>query len=213
MGLPVAKRTVRGAAGGSPASAEASPAAAQELPKRNNLGSLDDAEAASAPPSPSGADTNPSKSVPIGESSISASTRARISTAGSLSTQDSSLRERLDSGAGTPVLDQTTSQRSSGRSEGQVAIRVVARIRPKLPREAATPDGVECLSDGATITLTDGSEKRHFALDEVIDSRDPTDPHGTQAATFDRVGRDLVNASTKEHVVRDRPSATVLISP
>jgi len=48
---------------------------------------------------------------------------------------------------------------------------VVARIRPKLPKENTEPDGVEVYSDGQTMGITNGREKKQYTLDQVFDSR------------------------------------------
>jgi hypothetical protein len=106
-----------------------------------------------------------------------------------------------------------------------VAIRVVARLRPRLPRELREPEGIEVLGDGVSLLLTDGSEasqrstglfshrrarsdcgdsadaapvaNKVYTLDDVIDSRDPSDLRGTQAAVYERLGRELLNESLK----------------
>lgn len=49
---------------------------------------------------------------------------------------------------------------------------VVARIRPKLPKEDKEPDGVEVYSDAQTLSIyNNGREKKQYTLDQVFDSR------------------------------------------
>jgi len=72
------------------------------------------------------------------------------------------------------------------------AIKVIARIRPKMPKEHFHKDGVEVMADGVSVQLSDGTDKKHFTLDDVIDSRVP---EGSQSVVFSRFGRDLLNHS------------------
>jgi len=80
------------------------------------------------------------------------------------------------------------------KDERETAIKVVARVRPKLPKESMEAIGVE--TDGSSIQLTDGRATRTFTVDEVIDSQHG-DANGTQSAVFNRVGRELMNSSLK----------------
>mmetsp|Transcript_62760 Transcript_62760/g.149753 ORF Transcript_62760/g.149753 Transcript_62760/m.149753 type:complete len:1223 (-) Transcript_62760:19-3687(-) len=72
-------------------------------------------------------------------------------------------------------------------------IRVVARIRPAITAKGEDNAGAELL-DHATIRLTNGRDEKLFAFDAVLDSRTQA---GSQAALFDKVGKDLMQLAMK----------------
>lgn len=83
-----------------------------------------------------------------------------------------------------PAVQKRAPQRSTTQANmdpvsenGQAAsatasVVVVARIRPKLPKEDKEPDGVEVYSDAQTLSIyNNGREKKQYTLDQVFDSR------------------------------------------
>lgn len=60
----------------------------------------------------------------------------------------------------------------NGGASATASVVVVARIRPKLPKEDKEPDGVEVYSDAQTLSIfNNGREKKQYTLDQVFDSR------------------------------------------
>lgn len=118
---------------------------------------------------------------------------------GSLSPNNDRPRRSQASRASMGSVTSETAPKSV-KTEGfeTSSIKVVARIRPKLPHELLSPDGVEALQDGVSIQLTDGVDKKTFTFDDVIDSRTP---EGSQSTVFDRFGRDLMNHSMRGYNV------------
>eukprot|EP00929_Paragymnodinium_shiwhaense_P031042 TRINITY_DN1747_c0_g1_i1.p1 TRINITY_DN1747_c0_g1~~TRINITY_DN1747_c0_g1_i1.p1 ORF type:complete len:1661 (+),score=344.44 TRINITY_DN1747_c0_g1_i1:135-5117(+) len=78
-----------------------------------------------------------------------------------------------------------------GNTEG-LSISVVARVRPRTPKEVQDKECVQTAPDNKTLVLSDGRNQRQFAVDEVFDDR--TD-QGSQQAVFKRFGYDLVLSS------------------
>lgn len=91
--------------------------------------------------------------------------------------------------------------RMSNQEVPSCSIRVVVRIRPSLPKERSEAQGVESLSDGKSVMLTDGEQKKQFTVDEVIDSRPNSPLDGSQTAVYNSVGRDLLTQSMKGYNV------------
>jgi len=116
-------------------------------------------------------------------------------------------QSEIASGANRPrAMSMVMSRHRTERSDVNPAdkdsfIKVVARVRPTLPHEEANDeeDGVDVGGDGQTLVLTDGRERKQFAVDRVFDSR--SDTSGSQAAFFKHFGRDLVNQSLKGYNV------------
>jgi len=77
--------------------------------------------------------------------------------------------------------------------EASASVKVVARIRPRLSKEAHFLDGVEASLDRRSVVLNPKQgDKKTFAFDQVFDARET---HGSQLAIFDSFGRELVNQS------------------
>lgn len=68
-------------------------------------------------------------------------------------------------------------------------IRVVARIRPQLPKEADEIDCVEVLDETQIVIRSETGEQKLFCVDEVFDSRLD---NVTQATVYSRLGTDLI---------------------
>lgn len=81
-------------------------------------------------------------------------------------------------------------------SAPEAAVRVAARIRPKLSSELMEAEGVEAPEDGQHIVLTNGRERRKYTVDQVFDSRSE---QGSQALFFEAFGRDMLNSSLRDH--------------
>lgn len=97
------------------------------------------------------------------------------------------------SGAATPRIVAGSASPRDGGAPG-ASICVAARVRPRLQHEAQEPVGVEMGADGQSLVLNDGrGGLKQFAADEVFDSR--VEAQGSQAALFDRFGRNLVHQS------------------
>lgn len=95
--------------------------------------------------------------------------------------------------------DSASGATESARSSQGAPIRVVARIRPKLPHELPEPDGIEAAADGRSLVLSDGrGNQKPFAVDGVFDSRTE---QGSQAAVFEKFGKDFVLHSLKGYNV------------
>eukprot|EP00434_Breviolum_minutum_P037810 symbB.v1.2.033527.t1/scaffold4171.1/size43550/2 len=70
-----------------------------------------------------------------------------------------------------PVAENGAAAAASAAS-ATASVVVVARIRPKLPKEDKEPDGVEVYSDAQTLSIyNNGREKKQYTLDQVFDSR------------------------------------------
>jgi len=80
----------------------------------------------------------------------------------------------------------------------ETSIKVVVRVRPKLPNEMAERDGVKAAAGGKTLVLTNGQEQRQFGVDAVFDSR--TD-QGSQTVVYEQFGKDFVELSLKGYNV------------
>jgi len=123
---------------------------------------------------------------------------------------------RLRTGQGRLPLPTTGASAAAGTTEGKEHgaaspvrrersmaardfIRVVGRIRPKLPDEVKVNSGVECQIDGRTIVVSNGrGDRRHFTVDQIFDSQKS---QGSQLEVFAQFGRDLVNHSLRGYNV------------
>ncbi|CAJ1403353.1 unnamed protein product [Effrenium voratum] len=70
-----------------------------------------------------------------------------------------------------PPARATTQANLEGGAEATASVVVVARIRPKLPKEESERDGVETYLDGQTVGIFNGRDKKQYTLDQVFDSR------------------------------------------
>jgi len=69
------------------------------------------------------------------------------------------------------TLEGANLEAGGDQAVASASVVVVARIRPKLPKENTEPDGVEVYPDGQTMGITNGREKKQYTLDQVFDSR------------------------------------------
>eukprot|EP00931_Biecheleriopsis_adriatica_P103666 TRINITY_DN7846_c0_g1_i1.p1 TRINITY_DN7846_c0_g1~~TRINITY_DN7846_c0_g1_i1.p1 ORF type:complete len:1293 (-),score=227.72 TRINITY_DN7846_c0_g1_i1:107-3985(-) len=74
--------------------------------------------------------------------------------------------------------------------------KVYLRVRPRRPREALEPQGVDVFPGKATVQLTNGQDLKTFTVDEVFDSGNP-EGRGTQAHVFSLLGRQLVEQAVQ----------------
>eukprot|EP00438_Fugacium_kawagutii_P008788 Skav235603 [mRNA] locus=scaffold3336:62397:75127:+ [translate_table: standard] len=71
-----------------------------------------------------------------------------------------------------PPQRSTTQANMDPAASATASVVVVARIRPKLPKEDKEPDGVEVYSDSQTLSIySNQREKKQYTLDQVFDSR------------------------------------------
>jgi len=69
-------------------------------------------------------------------------------------------------------MDPVAENGAAAAASATASVVVVARIRPKLPKEDKEPDGVEVYSDAQTLSIyNNGREKKQYTLDQVFDSR------------------------------------------